>query len=202
LQLSALHNERELLQMISQGDEQAFATVFDHYRNRIYGVALKLTHSTTVSEEIVEDVFLKIWTRRVTLNEIESFSAYLFTIARNETYKILKQIAKNYKIVLLSENNESLIHNNTEDYLIDKEFTSLLQKAIERLPHQQKQVYKLMKEEDLKRGEVAELLQLQPETVKFHLAQAMKNIRNYCMLHLNTLIGLTILLSALFEIIK
>jgi RNA polymerase sigma-70 factor (family 1) len=202
LQLSALHNERELLQMISQGDEQAFATVFDHYRNRIYGVALKLTHSTTVSEEIVEDVFLKIWTRRVTLNEIESFSAYLFTIARNETYKILKQIAKNYKIVLLSENNESLIHNNTEDYLIDKEFTSLLQKAIDRLPHQQKQVYKLMKEEDLKRGEVAELLQLQPETVKFHLAQAMKNIRNYCMLHLNTLIGLTILLSALFEIIK
>jgi RNA polymerase sigma-70 factor (family 1) len=202
LQLSALHNERELLQMISQGDEQAFATVFDHYRNRIYGVALKLTHSTTVSEEIVEDVFLKIWTRRVTLNEIESFSAYLFTIARNETYKILKQIAKNYKIVLLSENNESLIHNNTEDYLIDKEFTSLLQKAIDRLPHQQKQVYKLMKEEDLKRGEVAELLQLQPETVKFHLAQAMKNIRNYCMLHLNTLIGLTILLSALFETIK
>jgi RNA polymerase sigma-70 factor (family 1) len=202
LQLSALHNERELLQMVSQGDEQAFATVFDHYRNRIYGVALKLTHSTTVSEEIVEDVFLKIWTRRVTLNEIESFSAYLFTIARNETYKILKQIAKNYKIVLLSENNESLIHNNTEDYLIDKEFTSLLQKAIDRLPHQQKQVYKLMKEEDLKRGEVAELLQLQPETVKFHLAQAMKNIRNYCMLHLNTLIGLTILLSALFETIK
>jgi RNA polymerase sigma-70 factor (family 1) len=202
LQLSALHNERELLQMVSQGDEQAFATVFDHYRNRIYGVALKLTHSTTVSEEIVEDVFLKIWTRRVTLNEIENFSAYLFTIARNETYKILKQIAKNYKIVLLSENNESLIHNNTEDYLIDKEFTSLLQKAIDRLPHQQKQVYKLMKEEDLKRGEVAELLQLQPETVKFHLAQAMKNIRNYCMLHLNTLIGLTIFLSALFEIIK
>ncbi|HSV11030.1 MAG TPA: RNA polymerase sigma-70 factor [Hanamia sp.] len=188
--------------MISQGDEQAFATVFDHYRNRIYGVALKLTHSTTVAEEIAEDVFLKIWTRRVTLNEIESFSAYLFTIARNETYKILKQIAKNYKIVLLSENNESLIHNNAEDYLIDKEFTSLLQKAIDRLPHQQKQVYKLMKEEDLKRGEVAELLQLQPETVKFHLAQAMKNIRNYCMLHLNTLIGLTILLSAIFEIIK
>ncbi len=198
MQLSALHNERELLQMISQGDEQAFATVFHHYRNKIYGVALKLTHSTTVAEEIVEDVFLKIWTRRATMNEIENFSAYLFTIGRNETYKILKQIAKNYKIVLLSENNQSFVHNNTEDYLIQKEFTSLLQKAIDRLPHQQKQVYKLMKEEDLKRGEVAEILHLQPETVKFHLAQAMKNIRTYCLLHLNTHIGFTILLSALF----
>ncbi len=93
--------------------------------------------------------------------------------------------------------NESLVHNSAEDYLVDKEFTSLLQKAIDRLPHQQKQVYKLMKEEDLKRGEVAKLLHVQPETVKFHLAQAMKNIRAYCMLHLNTLIGLTILLTCL-----
>lgn len=202
MQLSALHNETELLQMISQGDEKAFATVFDYYRNKIYGVALKLTHSTTVAEEIVEDVFLKIWSRRATLDEIENFSAYLFTIARNETYKILKQIAKNYKIVLLTESNESVAHNNTEDYVINKEFTSLLQKAIERLPQQQKQVYKLMKEEDLKRGEVAELLHLQPETVKFHLAQAMKNIRTYCMLHLNVFIGLTILVSALFEIVN
>jgi RNA polymerase sigma-70 factor (ECF subfamily) len=103
---------------------------------------------------------------------------------------------------LLTESNESVAHNNTEDYVINKEFTSLLQKAIERLPQQQKQVYKLMKEEDLKRGEVAELLHLQPETVKFHLAQAMKNIRTYCMLHLNVFIGLTILVSALFEIVN
>lgn len=180
------------------GEEHAFAIVFDHYRNRIYGAALKLTHSTTVAEEIVEEVFLKIWIRRTTLNEIENFSAYLFAIARNEAYKILKQIAKNYKVVLLSENNQSLVHRETEDYLIHKEFTSLLQKAIDRLPHQQKQVYKLIKEEDLKRSEVAELLKLQPETVKFHLAQAMKNIRTYCMLHLNTLVGFTMLLSALF----
>lgn len=193
-----LHNEKELLHLISMGEEHAFAIVFDHYRNRIYGAALKLTHSTTVAEEIVEEVFLKIWIRRTTLNEIENFSAYLFAIARNEAYKILKQIAKNYKVVLLSENNQSLVHRETEDYLIHKEFTSLLQKAIDRLPHQQKQVYKLIKEEDLKRSEVAELLKLQPETVKFHLAQAMKNIRTYCMLHLNTLVGFTMLLSALF----
>jgi RNA polymerase sigma-70 factor (ECF subfamily) len=56
--------------MISQGDEKAFATLFNYYRNKIYGVALKLTHSTTVAEEIVEDVFVKIWSRRATLDEI------------------------------------------------------------------------------------------------------------------------------------
>jgi RNA polymerase sigma-70 factor (ECF subfamily) len=192
------YNEREIIQLIAQSDENAFAELFDHYRNKIYTVALKLTHSTTVAEEIVEDVFLKIWLRRAALNEIENLSAYLYTIARNETYKILKQIAKNYKIVLLTE-NDTLVDNNTEEYLIGKEFTSLLQKAIDRLPHQQKQVYQLMKEGDLKRGEVAELLQIKPETVKFHLAQAMKNIRAYCMMHLGSSVGFLLFLSFLLE---
>jgi RNA polymerase sigma-70 factor (ECF subfamily) len=92
-----------------------------------------------------------------------------------------------------------LVDNNTEEYLIGREFTSLLQKAIDRLPHQQKQVYQLMKEGDLKRGEVAELLQIKPETVKFHLAQAMKNIRAYCMMHLGSSVGFLLFLSFLLE---
>mgnify|MGYP001545291185 CR=1 FL=1 len=142
-----LYNEHELIQLIAQGDERAFTKLIDHYRNKIYGIALELTHSINVAEEITEDVFLKIWLRRSALNEIENFTAYLFTVARNETYKILKQIAKNYKIVLLAENNEAIALENSEDYLIGKEYTSLLQKAIDRLPHQQKQVYQLIKEE-------------------------------------------------------
>lgn len=196
------YNEQEIIRSITHGDEHAFAKLFEHYRDKIYGVALKLTHSTTVAEEITEDVFLKIWLRRSALSEIENFSAYLFTIARNETYKILKQIAKNYKIVLLAENCEAVAHENSEEYLIGKDYASLLQKAIDRLPHQQKQVFRLIKQEQLNRQEVAEILQIKPETVKFHLAQAMKNIRAFCMLHLNLLIGLTFLLPFFSEMRK
>ncbi|MGN6339808.1 MAG: RNA polymerase sigma factor [Ginsengibacter sp.] len=193
------YNEQKLIQLVAQSDEIAFGQLFDHYRNKIYTVALNLTHSTTVAEEIVEDVFLKVWSKRSTLNEIGNFNAYIYVIARNETYKVLKQIGKNYKVVLLAEMDASLIDNRTDEYLISKEMTSLLQKAIDRLPHQQKQVYKLIKDGDLKRGEVAKLLQIQPETVKFHLAQAMKNIRAYCMLHLSSSLGLMFFLSHLFE---
>lgn len=184
------YNEQHLIHLISQGDEKAFAELFHHYRNKIYGIAFKLTHSTAVAEEITGDVFLKIWMKRNSLDEIENFSAYLFTIARNEAYKILKQIAKNYKIVLLNENAEMTAGENSEDLLIAKHYTTLLHRAVERLPRQQKQVYHLIKERDLKRGEVAEILQLQPETVKFHLAQAMKNIRAFCLLHLNLFMGI------------
>ena len=192
------YSEQDLIQLITQNDESAFAQLFNCYRNRIYTFALKLTHSTTVAEEIVGDVFLKIWLRRTSLNEIENFKAYINIMARNETYKILKLIAKNYKMISLADNDVSVVSNNPDEYLINKELTSLLHKAIDRLPTQQKQVYKLMKEGDLKRGEVAELLQINPETVKSHLAQAMKNIRTYCMLHLNSPVGIMLLLSCLF----
>jgi RNA polymerase sigma-70 factor (ECF subfamily) len=192
---SKSYDESKLLLLVKEGDENAFARIFHHYRNKIYTVAYKLTHSTTVAEEIVEDVFLRIWKRRSFLDEIENFSAYLYTITRNEAYHILKQIAKNYKSVSLTDSIEHNVHNNADDYVIGKELSSLLQKAIDRLPHQQKQVYQLMKESDLKRNEVARLLNIQPDTVKFHLSQAMKNIRAYCLFHMNIFLGFIFFLS-------
>ena len=75
----------------------------------------------------------------------------------------------------------------------------MLRKAIDRLPSQQKQVYQLMKEGHLKRHEVAHQLRIQPETVKYHLAQAMKNIRAFCMLHLGIFTGIIIILFRLFR---
>ena len=69
-----------------------------------------------------------------------------------------------------------------------------MKNAIDRLPNQQKQVYHLVKDQGLKRIEVANQLHIQPETVKFHLTQAMKNIRAFCMLHVDIIAGFAILL--------
>ena len=100
---------------------------------------------------------------------------------------------------MLTETEASFVHNDTHEYLVGREVTSILQKAIEKLPDQQKQVYRLIKEDNLKRNEVAQLLQIQPETVKYHLAQAMKNIRAFCLLHLSTFIGFAIVLLRSWE---
>ena len=185
------YNETEIITLVSQGDEQAFARLFAHYQNKIYGVALKLTRSTTLAEEIVEDVFLKIWLKRGDLLQIQNFSAYLFTITRNHVYKSLKQIAKNYQTVYLTENIQTIAPGSTEDYVIDKEYTRLLHEAITRLPKQQKEVYSLIKERGLKREEAASVLDLKPDTIKFHLAEAMKNIRSFCTPHLDRIIFIT-----------
>ena len=183
------YNEEELLAFIARGDQLAFTQLFDYYRDRIYSIAFRITHSTTIAEEIVQDVFLKIWLRRDRLIEIQNFSAYLFVITRNHVYKALKQIAKNYELTAFTEKDQLSADNDSARLVMEKEYNSLLQKAIDRLPNQQKQVYQYIKENGLKREEAAGLLHLSPETVKYHLAEAMKNIRSFCMLHLDMFIG-------------
>ena len=143
----------------------AFRELFEHYQNKLYSIALRLTRSSTMSEEIVEDV-----------------------ITRNRVYKTLKQIAKNYQTVVLTEDNKIAANENIENYLLSKENSSVLHEAVTRLPQKQKEVYSLIKEHGLKRDEAAYVLNLKPETIKSHLAEAMKNIRSYCRLYLDMML--------------
>src|SRR6185312_2967846 len=155
----SLDNEKELIKLIADGDEIAFEKLFSHYRNRIYSVAFKLTKSYVTAEEIVQDVFLKIWINRSNLNNIQNFGGYLFIIARNDAYKALKAIAGKYKLILVEEQDQNLSSNNTADRLMEKEYNLILQNAIDRLPNQQKEVYTLVKEYGLTRDEVANKMQ-------------------------------------------
>lgn len=191
---NSLYNETELLSLVAGGDENAFAILFRHYNDRIYSIAFKLTHSAILTEEIVQDVFLTVWLKRADLFQIENFQAYLYAITRNNAYKVLQRKAASFKTTIIPDDNSFLQHCDTENKILEKEYTSLLQLVIERLPAQQKKVYRLMKEEGMKRGEVAEMLKIHPETIKSHLAQAMRNIKNFCTLHFNTLL----LLMSLF----
>lgn len=198
-----LYNEKELLVLIEQGDEVAFATLFNHYRNRVYSIALKLSCSSSLAEEAVQDVFLKIWLRRADLGHVQSFSAYLFTIVQNTMYKTLRQIAQKHQKRLPLQPEELGLVSDPELELLDREYHNILQKGIQKLPAQQKQVYQLIREKGLKRGEVASLLNLQPDTVKYHLSKAVKNLWSYCRLHLPLFIGFALaILSSLFVLLK
>src|SRR5689334_1223372 len=88
-----MENEAVLLRAISKGDEKAFAEIFHRYRNKIYSVAFRLTNSAQVSEEVLLDVFLKVWAKKEELPEVKDFAAWLFIITRNRVFSTLKQMA-------------------------------------------------------------------------------------------------------------
>jgi RNA polymerase sigma-70 factor (family 1) len=188
------YTELELLKLVAEGDRNAFTQIYNNYRNKIYSIAFELTDSTTVSEEIVQDVFLKVWVKRGSLHEVEHFRAYLFTITRNYVFTALKRIARKETIEVSAVQDAPLFDRDTEDRVLNNEYTRILQAAIDRLPEQQKQVYNLIKKEGLKREEAAAALHLSPETVKTHLAQAMRSIRTYCLARLDISIALIVLI--------
>jgi RNA polymerase sigma-70 factor (family 1) len=194
----SLDNETVLLSRITEGDEAAFSLIFRHYSNSIYNIAYKFAGCAAVSEEIVQDVFLKIWMKRSGLMNINDFRAYLFVVTRNHIYTVLKRKASKFKTISLNADSHLLSYNDTDNRVMEKEYGLLLKEAVESLSAQQQKVYILIKEQGLKREEVAGLLEIHPETIKTHLSHALRNIRTYCMLHSDIHLGILICIFVYF----
>lgn len=177
-----LEDKNELIRKVAAGDEIAFRRLFEIFHPNIYTTALRITHDVTMSEDIVQDTFLKVWLQKNELASIHNFEGWLYTIAKNITLNILKK-GKFYKEYLQEEGSRSInqIYPGADYNVQDKDFLNLLEEAIKRLPPKQQETYRLIKEQFLKRNEAAELLQVSPETVKWNLDQAMKSIRAYCL---------------------
>lgn len=186
--------EKDLLQRVAQGDQSAFTQLFHRYQRRIYDIAVRLTHSTTIAEEMVQDIFMTIWLRRSELEQIRDVEAYLFIVARNEAYRTLKSLStRRARLRELEEEEVTLFHDHVHQQLQEKEYALLLKQAVDCLPYMQKQVYHLIKERAFKREAAAEQLNIRPETVKRHIAQAMRNIRAYLLIHADLIIALILL---------
>lgn len=166
-----------LLKRIANNCEISFKIIFDRYRTRFYAAAIKLTHSTDISEEIVQDVFVNLWTRRTVLASVENPSGYLFTILYNNIYSHLKKISAER---IMRDNFHEYAYekeNSVENIINGKETRQLIYTLVHQLPSRQRQVYVLSKEVGLSRGEISERLDISPNTVKNHLQEAMKFMR-------------------------
>jgi RNA polymerase sigma-70 factor (family 1) len=183
-----------LLLNIAAGDEKAFRQIFDLYSSKIFLFALKLTHSKSTAEEIVQEIFMKIWDNREKLSSVEFFPSYLHTITRNHAFNVLKRLA------IEANANARLVaqlpvhHTETEDAIIGSDYETLLGRIVENLPPQQRKVYGLCHQEGLKYEEAAERLNISRLTVKTHMQSALRTIKSqfghiiqYCLVCLTML---------------
>ena len=177
------YEEFTLLSLLSQGSEYAFQLVFDRYRNNIYTVAMVYVKSPVLAEEIVQDVFLKLWFQRDKLSEIRSLESWLFTLTKNLTLNCLKKNAHEWtaREKWIKQNEQS--ENNTDHKILNAEYQRLLQQAVNQLSPQQQQVYKLAKEDGFSYDAISEQLFISPLTVKTHMARALASIRLFLQQH-------------------
>jgi RNA polymerase sigma-70 factor (ECF subfamily) len=183
-----VHNEKTLLLKVADGNESAFRELFHQYWDNIYGVALMFTKSKAMAEDVVQEIFLKIWIRREQLKEVEQFSNYLFIMTRNHVVSALRKHIRQQSFTNSLIEYFSVADITPENQLLTKETAQLIHQAIEQLPQQQKLVYQMTRKQDLSQEEIAAQLNISRNTVRNHMARALHSIRNYLEAHANELI--------------
>ncbi|MDB4926029.1 RNA polymerase sigma factor [Mucilaginibacter sp.] len=175
--IKSLVNERTLLVKVAEGNERAFKELFDFYYNPLGEYVFRLTNSIAISEEIVQDTFIKIWLKRETLAELKSFSNYLFIVCRNQTYDQLRKVSHKHNMQKKIEQYfQQELETEPAEAPIDQ-YRILIDNAVDRLPPQAKKVYLFSRHERLKYDEIAILLNISPETVKKHIQYAVNSIK-------------------------
>jgi len=177
--VTALHDEPDLLLRLKNGDERAFGFFYRRYSGPIYGNILKMVRIPEIAEELLQDVFQKIWNNRNTIDTVTSFKSYLFTISRNLVYDFFHKETRRREIY------DELVHYTTEIYthieegILGKETDLILNKAISLLPPQRKLVFTLCKMEGNTYEEVSRKLGISKSAINDHIVKATKFIKGY-----------------------
>ena len=146
-----------------------------------------------MAEEVVQDLFLKVWMKRSILPSLDNFTAWLNTVAENMALNVIKQSlrkkndVKSWVADFYKEVNQEEMQENA--------LTDLLEQAVQQLSPRQREAYQLIKEQGYKREEAALQMNVSAETVKSHLEQAMRNIRSYCTSRLDRSIPIILILA-------
>jgi RNA polymerase sigma-70 factor (ECF subfamily) len=169
----------ELVKLLKKDDMKAFDIIYTKYSRRLYGFVFRYVKQDADTEEIVQDVFIKIWKVRTKINVYSSFESFLFTIAHNATVNLLKKRATEQKYV---EHVKSLqIINESYELTDEIHYKELEQKflgLVDKLSPRQKEIFLLSREEGLSNKEIADKLGISIQTVKNHLVTTLSFLKN------------------------
>jgi len=167
------------IRKLISGDECAFTTIYELFGERVYRLAFRFLKDREQSEEIVQEVFIKLWLSKENLDPEGNMWLYLFVITKRLSLNALRKICQSTDL------SEKLIryindeHNSTEEEVFVRDLEQYAEKIIDKLPRQQKLIFRLSRIEGLSYKEIAELQNISPNTVKNHMIEALKTLRSH-----------------------
>lgn len=174
------YNDQALFVRIAAGNEEAFKQLFVSYSHLLHPFITKLVKDELVSEEMIQQVFLKIWLNRDKLNTIDHPKAYIFRMAANECFAYLRRnvmVRKHLDKIEQKETEEPV--SNTDSQIAFSEIKKLVHEAFERLPPQQQRIFYLSRQQHLTIPDIAARLNISPVTVKNSLVKSLKTMRTH-----------------------
>lgn len=165
-----------LLSQAAGGNEEAFARLFHLYKDKLFLFLYRISGSKETAEDIIQDVFLKMWLQKDRLSAIDNFNAFLFRATRNHMINQLRRMSKERLARMESLKRKNPVHL-PDAQLGLKNLQQSLNEIIAQLPPQQQNVYRLSREKNLKQEEIARQLGISISTLQNHLTRALKTIQ-------------------------
>ena len=171
------YNERTVINLIKEGDGRAFEKIFRAYFKPLHAYAYTFTKDDEQAEEIVQNVFCRIWEKRDQLNPDGSIKAYLYRAVHNESVNHLKHQKTRTAFRVHYDNNEEQTTGEASEKIMVAELDGHIQKALNELPLQCRIIFQLSRFENLKYREIADQLSLSVKTVENQMGKTLKVLR-------------------------
>jgi RNA polymerase sigma-70 factor (ECF subfamily) len=172
-----LYNEKELQRRLAEGDEVAFESLYRHYDESLKLFLIRYVKIPELAEDLSQEIFSKIWEGRLSMAEVQSFRAYLYTTARNHTLNFLNRASKinaaKAKLIQQMPRQGAM----ADDELLTCEYKQWLQKILDQMGPQMRQVFQLVRHEHKSYDEVAGMLGISRNTVKKHMMRSLGLIK-------------------------
>ena len=172
-----LHNEKELLQRVAEGNQASFGTIYEAYHNTLCQFVQKYVKAPDLASDLVQDVFAHIWVKRNELLTVDSFGAYLFTSVRNHTLNFLKKASRENTLKAAILHSYQPAVGNADYHLLAGEYRQFIQDILNTLPPQTRAVFKLCRDEGMSYDEAASHLGISRNAVKKHMVRSLKLFR-------------------------
>lgn len=173
-----LLQEKILVRELQRGNAKAFEELYFRYHARLYNFCNRIMRNTQEAEGLVQEIFIAIWENREKLDENKSFNGFIFKIARNKIINRIKQkLTHNVYRKYMSEKDKEPIDLRTE--IESREMMVLIQKSIDALPEQTKEIFLFSRNDGMTYKEIARKLNISENVVDHEIRKALQKIREY-----------------------
>ncbi|MGM9789947.1 MAG: RNA polymerase sigma-70 factor [Candidatus Cryptobacteroides sp.] len=176
------HLEKYLAAELKAGSKSGFDAIYHLYVNKLYSFVYSYTRSRTSTEEIVQDVFVRLWNARASIKNGDSLGAFIFTIAKNLTINSFRATVNSPVFEEYLGLREKLSDNRNADAILEyDDLVETVRKIAGKMPPTRRKIVLMSKIGQMKNKEIAEALALSEQTVKNQLTAGMKTLREELM---------------------
>ncbi|RYY37742.1 MAG: RNA polymerase sigma-70 factor [Sphingobacteriaceae bacterium] len=170
-------SDTERIAQLMFGDENAFTLIYQEYSAKVYRLAFKFLKDKEQSEEIVQEAFINLWLSREKLDTAGNLWLYLYVITKRLSLNALRQVNRSASLTGKLLLNIKAEHNETEEDILAHDLEQYTDRIIGKLPKQQQLIFRLSRVDGLSHKEIAEQLHISPNTVKNHIVEALKTLK-------------------------